>query len=94
MSKRKGEITSAQIDREFPHQVIIRADDMAGGLGDLFCANAGVPVRTHSVRESDEWHIVFCFADEIHADQFVALFGAERFDPKTRGRSTGWAHLK
>jgi hypothetical protein len=35
------------------------------------------------VFKDDEWHTVFCFADESHADQFIALFGGERFDPKS-----------
>jgi len=31
MPRRKGEITSAQIDRTYPHQVIVPANYLAGG---------------------------------------------------------------
>jgi hypothetical protein len=60
----------------------------------LFMANVNVAPRNHSVRKDNEWHTVFCFADESHADQFIALFGGERSDPKTRGLGAAWAHLK
>jgi hypothetical protein len=97
MTKRKGEHTKAQVDRDYPHQVIILSRKVAGpqgGATTLFMANVNVASRTHSVMKDDEWHTVFCFADESHADQFIALFGGERFDPKTRGRGASWARLK
>jgi hypothetical protein len=97
VARRKGEITSAQIDRDYPYQVIILSRDVAGpqgGVTALFMANVNVAPRTHSVLKDDEWHTVFCFADECHAEQFIALFGGERFDPQKRGRGARWAQLK
>jgi hypothetical protein len=97
MAKRKGELTNAQVDRDYPHQVIILAREVCGpqgGITALFMANANVAPRTHSVREDNEWYTIYCFADESHADQFIALFGGERFDPKTRGRGATWAHFE
>jgi hypothetical protein len=36
MSKRKGELSANQIDREFPHQVMVLASSVAGmGSADL-----------------------------------------------------------
>jgi hypothetical protein len=97
MRRRKGEITPAQIDRECPHQVIISSSDVAGpqgGVTAIFFANLGIQPRTHTVRKNDEWHTIYCFADPQHADSFIALFGGNRFDPKTRGKGAGWARLK
>lgn len=97
VTKRKGELTKAQIDRDYPHQVIILAREVSGpqgGVTAMFMANVNVAPRTHSVFKDDEWHTVYCFEDESHADQFIALFGGARFDPKTRGRGNCWAQTR
>jgi hypothetical protein len=92
--ERKDELSKAQIDKEYSYQVIIASDALMVNLGDLFCANLGVPVRTHSVHEDDKPYIVYCFADVGHARSFIELFGGERFDPVTGQRMPLWSQIK
>jgi len=96
MGRRKGELSSATIDREFPHQVIVLAIAVAGNEGGarLAAALEGLSVcgRHHSVFKDDESHFVYCFADKAHADLFRDRFGGEPFDPSSRGRGRKW-HL-
>ena len=40
--------------------------------------------RGHSFHRDDIDHIVFCFADRAHAEQFFERFGGEFIDPKDR----------
>jgi hypothetical protein len=93
MSRRKGELTGAVIDREWPHQVVLLADQVLGKNYTVvhdFCRDLSLCTRGHSVRrEGIEYH-VFCFADAAHAERFRERFGAERFDPKDRGRGNAW----
>ena len=85
MTRRKGEITKRQIDRDCPHQVAIRIP--IGGLVRLlmdmytFCDAHAMPYRTHADGRyepvpSDQ--IRFCFTDPAHADAFHAKFDGER----------------
>lgn len=97
MGRRKGELTGAGIDRGWPHQVILSA----GGYGDYtakynFCndQSLSLAVRGHSVVRNDEWCNVYCFAEREHAERFMAEFGGEWFEPKTRGRGHRWHLLK
>ena len=89
MSRGKGEITNATIDKEFPHQVALRADLASGSntrVVEDFCRKLTVAPRHHTVRRDDEWYIVMCFADAAHAELFRGRFGGEPFNPKDRGR--------
>lgn len=86
MTYRKGEMTSAQLNRDFPHQVALPADRCSGKNHDLIllaCANLEVVPRHHSVRHNDSNYIAYCFADLQHADGFRAIFGGEKFNPKS-----------
>lgn len=93
MSRRKGELTGGVIDREWPHQVALPADQVLGQNYTVthdFCRDLSLCTRGHSVRrEGIEYH-VFCFADAAHAELFRERFGGERFDPKDRGRGNAW----
>ena len=94
MVRRKGELTAAAIDRGWPHQVAVPADECRGSPGrfmDAFCLDLSVCERDHSVFHEDKWWIVYCFADPVHAEKFRVRFGGERFDPKDRGRGSNWA---
>ena len=93
MSRRKGEISSAAIDRDFPFQVALAADQVSGRNFELIqiaCAALSCAPRNHSVRRDDREYIVFCFATDTDALGFKALFGGEDFDPKDRGRGRFW----
>jgi hypothetical protein len=94
MVRRKGELTAAAMDRGWPHQVALTADDCRGSHGrfiDAFCLDLSVCERHHSVFHDDKWWIVYCFVDAEHAEKFRIRFGGERFDPKDRGRGSNWA---
>ena len=94
MGRRKGELSSSTIDREFPHQVVVLASSVAGNAGGakLEVALKGLSVcgRHHSIVKADQWHIVFCFSDKAHTDLFRERFGGEPFDPSSRGRGHNW----
>lgn len=97
MTRRKGELTAAQIDRDYPHQVIVPADwRLTIPPRGLFIGGRKLSLapRHHSVFMSDRWHIVHCFAEEADAEAFRAQTGGERFDPKRRGRGRNWARVK
>lgn len=97
MTRRKGEITSAQIDREYPLQIALPAEQVAGRNHDLIltaCARLEAAPRTHSVRHDDRWYVVYCFPTDTAACGFQAIFGGEPFNPKDRGRGTQWFHWR
>jgi hypothetical protein len=94
MGRRKGELTAAAIDRHWPNQVAIPADECRGSHGRFmtaFCLDLLVCERHHSVFYEDKWWIVYCFADSYDAEKFRIRFGGERFDPRDRGRGSNWA---
>jgi hypothetical protein len=95
MNRRKGEHTGARIDREWPYQVALLAEQVAGKnyvVARDFCRDLSLCPRGHAVRrEGIEYH-VFCFANPVHADLFREKFMGERFDPKDRGQGANW-HL-
>jgi hypothetical protein len=86
---RKGELSKGTIDRQWPHQVALRADFVAGRNFTLihdFCRGLSLCSRGHSFRRGNRDYVVFCFADHTHADQFKDRFGGEIIDPKDRPR--------
>jgi hypothetical protein len=72
MSRHKGELSPLRVDREWPHQVMLRADDCLGQNYNLiadFCADLSLCPRGHSIVKDDEWQRVFCFAERNHAEK-------------------------
>jgi hypothetical protein len=97
MGRRRGELSSGTIDREYPHQVIVPWSVLSGGYYNFiryFCEGLSVAPRGHSIVKDDEWHYVFCFRDKADAEKFQTRFGGERFDPATRGRGSRWHLLR
>ena len=93
MTRRKGEITSRRIDRDWPHQVALRAEQVKGEnyrITHDFCRDLSLAPRGHTVRSGNGDYIVFCFADPAHADRFRVRFGGEHVDPRDRGRGNNW----
>jgi hypothetical protein len=91
---RKGELSKGTIDREWPHQLALRADVVAGRNFPIiqeFCRTLSLCPRGHSFRRDNRDFKVFCFADRAHAEQFQARFGGELIDPKDRPRWPGSA---
>ena len=98
VGKRKGELSSNQIDTEFPHQVMVPASSVAGVEGgkrlDEVLRGLNVCGRHHSLVKDDEWQIVYCFADKADADRFLEAWPGEHFDPSSRGRGARWAQWR
>ncbi len=95
--RRKGEISSAVLDREYPHQIIVPCSLLRGGdyhYVRYFCEGMSLAPRGHSVVKDDEWHHVFCFREKQDAEKFQLRFGGGWFDPKRRGKGSRWHLLK
>lgn len=88
MVLRKGELTSAGIDREWPHQVALPAEAMIGKnvmIIDRFCRGLSICPRHHNFRLADgKEYFVYCFATLGDADYFRIYFGGEPMTPETR----------
>jgi hypothetical protein len=90
---RKGELSSSQVDREWPHQVALRADFVAGHRHQFIervKSDLGGCPRGHSVRFKEEGFVVYCFSTPESANTFRELFSGEPFNPKDRGRGSRW----
>lgn len=98
MVYRKGELSAAEVDRRWPHQVAVRAHTVKGkangeAVGE-FCKDMSRAPRGHSVCHDGEWWVVVCFSDPEHAERFRARFDGVKFDPKNRGRGSSWARWR
>jgi hypothetical protein len=95
--RRKGELSPAEIDRKWPHQVVLMARACeGGGYDDIheFCRDLSLCNRGHSVHHNGEWYHVYCFSDPADAEKFKQRFGGEEFNPSERGRRRDWAQWK
>src|ERR1700674_1156523 len=66
MARRKGELSKGAVDRDYPHQVELRADLTTGKNYDIalaFCRNLTLAPRGHSRRKENTDYNVWCFAD-------------------------------
>jgi hypothetical protein len=86
MTYARGQASRSLLNREYPHHVLVPADAMRGRLQDevhTFHDNRSVPMKTHTIRQDDEWYVVFCFADLQTAKEFQLLFGGKAVTNKT-----------
>lgn len=89
--RRRGELSSAGIDRGWPHQVALPEGAYVGHRYRTlyyFIEREGLSLNTrgHTFMRDDVWHHVFCFAEREHAELFRSKFGGEWMDPKDRPR--------
>jgi len=101
MVYRKGELSKAMMERDWPHQVALPAYRCLGHnylTMRFFCEGEGLSLcpHTHSLRRGDQDMLVFCFAQRQHAEQFHESFDGEFIDPKSRpkrlaARNSAWA---
>jgi hypothetical protein len=97
MIYRKGELSAAMVDRDWPHQVALPASASANGgyqVIHALCKDLSLCPRGHSVVHEGEWFNVYCFAKLEDAEKFMQRFGGEKFEPKQRGRGSNWARWK
>ena len=89
---RKGELSPADIDQKWPHQVVLPARACEGGGYkeiDEFCRDLSLCNRGHSVHHDGKWYRVYCFSDLAGA-KFKERFGGEKFNPSQRGKGRHW----
>ena len=95
--RRKGELSAARIDRDWPHQIMLPYDQVNGQHHKdihAFCADLSLCPRGHSIMRDDQWHRVFCFVVKADAEKFQAQFGGEWFDPAQRSKRRSWMKIK
>ena len=87
------EFSKSKIDRDFPYQVALLADECKGKYFEVIRATSaalGAAPRDYSVRHDDRDYVVFCFANAAHAKGFMNTCGGEAFNPAERGRGKPW----
>jgi hypothetical protein len=77
MTRHEGEITRSDLEREWPHHVALAAEKDGAMVRRIANALSVAPL-TYTLRRSDKYYVVFCFARAEHAEAFRETFGGER----------------
>lgn len=92
MVRRKGELSTRQLDGGWPYQVALAAKLTTGKNHDVlhdFCKDLSLAPRGHTFVRDSEYTNVWCFGTEADAQKFIARLGGEMIDPKDRPRWPG-----
>lgn len=88
MVRRKGELSLRKIDREWPHQVALPADDVMGANYMVireYCRGLSVCPRTRTYWRDGRRYLAYCFATRSDAEHFQDGFNGEFVDPTNLG---------
>lgn len=80
MTRARGQSSRTLLDREYPHQVLVAADNVRGKALEKvldFQAKLGIPVKSRTLRKDDVWCKLYYFDDLDHARLFHVMFGGE-----------------
>lgn len=80
MTRARGQPPRSMIDREYPHQVIVPAEDVGGDkipMVDVALAQLEAAKGIRWLRKDDRDHLVYCFREAGQARAFQAIFGGE-----------------
>lgn len=89
MVYRKGELSSAAVDRGWPWQVAMEERYCTGhNFYKLryFCAELSLCQRGHAFYRDGVFFNVFCFSEASHAEAFAERFGGELMHASKRPR--------
>lgn len=95
MSRRKCELTYRQVDRLYPYQVALPAEQTRRRAYDEaldFCKSLSLAPRSLGVFHDGVEYNIWAFADPSHAEAFKARFGGIDFNPADRGKGRN-SHL-
>ena len=77
-----SELSDEEIDRCFPHQVILDAAYYSAHNFRLvlaFCVGLSLAPRGHAVLRGNQWHFVFCFSKRADAETILTRFSGRWF---------------
>ena len=85
---RKGELSRATIDRNWPHQLALSADFLRGKnciIVERFCGGLSVCPRNRKYWRDGKEHVAYCFTERRDAEFVQMHFGGEFIDPRNLG---------
>jgi len=92
--RRKGELSPSRVDREWPHQIMLSADECLGQQYNVIAPTC--PCVREGTRSS--YRIAGNASSVLQKKRtprkFQARFGGEWFDPAQRGRGSNWMKVR
>jgi hypothetical protein len=85
---RQGQPSRALLNREYPHQVLVRPENVSGKTLERvadFHVKLGIPTKSRSIRKDDARYSLYCFTDREHAKLFQVMFGGELTQAQSKG---------